>query len=186
MNVRNKAKSEQEEPDWEEIEKHLSEFPELSSEQREQIEKNAALQRMLRLASEGKWEEFTREWDAQKRTFQLEEELSKQAIRKFHYLGWQQAIQATGERDDSSLPFRLGMLYRLLNPQDGIESALAPAIVAMNDLTTECVRRASMTDALPVRDLELNHAMKAALVLSELSKAFDNHRHRLAQQKKAK
>ena len=47
---------------------------------------------------------------------------------------------------------------------------------SLTEATLECFRRASGSDALPARNLELGYAMKGALVLSALAKAYDSHR----------
>jgi hypothetical protein len=81
-----------------------------------------------------------------------------------------------GEGEGLTEAFDAAFLYALLGPQDGVESALARLIVALTSTTMECLRRASTSDALPVRDLELNCALKGALVMSTLTKALDHHR----------
>jgi hypothetical protein len=97
------------------------------------------------------------------------------ALKKFHELAWQQAEQSSGPAAPGRA-FRIALLYKQLDPQDGVESALAPVIVPLAEMTMECLRRASASEALPVRGLELNHAFKGALVLSALTKAWDSHR----------
>ena len=172
-----------EEVDWEEIEKEIetypSDYPELCPKAREHVRREATLQRMLRFSSEGNWEEFNKEWEGlpaqEKRKFN--KELNDTATREFHFLAFKQVLESTGQGEKRGGAFRTMVLYRHLNPQDGVESALARVIVALTDTTMECVRRASTSDALPVRDLELNYAMKGALVMAALTKAFDNYRY---------
>ena len=72
--------------------------------------------------------------------------------------------------------FLVSALYQQLDPQDAIESALAQTIVALNNTTMDCARRASVSVTLPVRALELTYATRCALILPQLTKAFDTHR----------
>jgi hypothetical protein len=172
-----------EEVDWEEIEKEIetypSDYPELCPKAREYVRTEATLQRMRRFSSEGKWEEFNKELEGlpaqEKRKFN--KELKNKATREFHFLAIKQVLESTGQGEKRGGALSTMVLYRHLNPQDGVESALVRVIVALTDTTMECVRRASTSDALPVRELELNYAMKGAVVLAALTKAFDNHRY---------
>ena len=169
--------------DWEEIEKeiekHTSKYPELCPEALERVRKEATLQRMLRFSSEGNWERFKTEFEGlpleEKKKFN--KELNRAAMRKFHLLACEQVLGSPGQDEKREGAFSTGVLYKHLNPQDGVELVLARVIVALTDTTMECVRRASVSDALPARDLELNYATKGALIIAALTKAFDNHRH---------
>ena len=165
--------------DWEEIEKHISKYPELCPEARERVRKEATLQRMLRFSSEGNWERFKTEFEGlpleEKKKFN--KELNRAAMRKFHLLACEQVLGSPAQDEKREGAFSTGVLYKHLNPQDGVELVLARVIVALTDTTMECVRRASVSDALPARDLELNYATKGALIIAALTKAFDNHRH---------
>ena len=113
--------------DWEEIEKeiekHPSDYPELRPEHRERIQKEATLLRMLRFLSEENWEEFEKEWEGlpaqEKRKFN--KELNDTATREFHLLAREQVLESTGEDEKRGGAFRTGMLYKHLNPQDGVE-----------------------------------------------------------------
>ena len=181
-----------EEVDWEEIEKeiekHPSAYSELCPEVREHVQKEATLQRMLRFASEGNWGEFKKEWDGlpaqEKRKFN--KNLNDTATREFHFLAYQQILESTGQEKRGGGAFSAGVLYKHLNPQDGVESVYAPLIVALRDTAMDCLRRASTSDAPPVRDVELNFAIKASLVVAALTKAFDNHREQIHRPKKTK
>ena len=181
-----------EEVDWEEIEKeiekHPSDYPELCSEAREHVRREATLQRMRRFASEGNWERFKTEFEElpieEKNEF--DQELYSAAMRKFHLGAWQEVLDSTGRDKKGREAFSTALLYQQLHPQDGVESACAQLIVATRDMTLECVRRASTSDALPVRDVELNYAMRGALVMAALIKVFDNHRELIHRPKKTK
>ena len=175
----------QTEPDWEEIEKHLSDYPELAP-YRERIQMEATAARMQRLLSEKNWAELKREWEKAPFKQELDQKLAIAATRQFHLAAVQQILESTGQGKKRGKALSVALLYNQLNPQDGIESALARAIAALPDTILECLRRGSISDASPVRDLELNHATKFALVLSALTKAFDGHRDRLYQPKKSK
>ena len=139
---------------------------------------------MLRFAAEENWEEFKKELDDLQLTPKEEQELANEALRKFHWLAWQQALPS--EKAPAGSHFRVALLYKQLDPQDGIQSALARVIVAFTETTNDCLRRASASDALPVRDLEHNVATKGALVLSALTKAWDSHREHMGHSKKGK
>ena len=54
------AEEQEFEPDWEEIEQNLADYPDLL-EYEKKIRRKAALQRMLRFASEQNWEAFQQE-----------------------------------------------------------------------------------------------------------------------------
>ena len=176
--------------DWEEIEKeiekHPSEYPELCPEALERVQKEATLQRMLRFSSEGNWERFKTEFEGlpleEKEKFN--KEVNRAATREFHRLAREQVLESTGQDEKRGGAFRTGVLYKRLNPKDGVESVLARMIVALTDTTMECVRRASVSDALPARDLELGYAMKGALIMSALIKAWDYHREPIRHPKK--
>ena len=105
-------------------------------------------------------------------------------MQELHLLACEQVLKSTGRDEKREGAFSTGVLYKHLNPQDGVESALARVIVALTDTTMECVRRASVSDALPVRDLELGYAMKGALIMSALTKAWDYHREPIRHPKK--
>ena len=141
---------------------------------------------MLRFASKGNWEEFEKEWeglpDQEKEKFN--KELNDAATREFHFLARQQILELTGQEKKRGGAFSAGVLYKHLNPEDGVELVLARMIVALTDMTMECVRRASVSDALPARNLELNYAMKGALIISALTKAWDHHREPIPQPKR--
>jgi hypothetical protein len=172
------------EPDWEEVEKHLADWPELA-EHEAKIRREATFQRILRFASEENWEKFKKEFESLQLTAQENEELADQAFKRFHRLAWQQALHSSGQAAPES-PFRIALLYKQLNPQDGVESALTRVIVALSETTMDCFRRASVSDAPPVRDIELKHATRGALVLAALTEAFDGHRERFLHPKKIK
>jgi hypothetical protein len=141
-----------------------------------------ALQRLAKYAVEGDWEGMRKEVRNMQLTAEEEKEVDRQAGDIFHRLACEQARDATGQATLERL-FRVAYLYGQLNPQDGIDAALARVIPTLTETTMECFRRASVVEALPVRDLELNHA-KLALVLSALTRAWDNHRQQGCSRKK--
>jgi hypothetical protein len=159
------------EPDWEDIEKNLADYPELAeyeeeirkraalqrlfrfaveenwttfqtelaehpdpAEHQEDIRKEAKLERMLRFASEENWEKFKEELQSLRLTAKEDEELASVAFKKFHELAWQQADQSSGSAAPGRA-FRVALLYKQLNPQDGIESALG---LSLAEMTMEC------------------------------------------------
>ena len=96
------------EVDWEEIEKHLSDDPELAeeikkdlsdypelSEYRELIRQKATLQRMRRFSSEGNWERFKTEVEGLplKEQKEFDKELISALMRKFHLGAWQEVLE---------------------------------------------------------------------------------------------
>jgi hypothetical protein len=168
--------------DWEKIEKHLD-IPELSKH-RERIKRKASQVRLWRLMSEGKWDEFAREWDNSPDKKSLDKKLNAAVDREFHNASWQKVVEASGQGKKCGVALRIASLYKRLDPQDGVESALAPVMISLTEVITECFRRASISSASEVRDIELNHAAKGALVLAALTKAFDSHRERFCFPKK--
>ena len=54
------AEEQEFEPDWEEIEQNLADYPGLADYE-DKVRRQAALQRMLRFASEENWEAFSNE-----------------------------------------------------------------------------------------------------------------------------
>jgi len=161
-------------PDWEEVEKWLPDYPELA-EHEAKIRREATFQRILRFASEENWEKYHTELEGLQLTPKESKVLAEAAFKALHRLAWQQASHSSGQVTPES-PFRIGLLYKQLNPQDGVESALTRVMVALTEATMDCFSRASESDAPPVRDIELRHAMRGALDLAALTKAFDSHR----------
>ena len=153
---------------------------------RQIIQREVTFMRMQRLASEGKWEELAKEYQGLRLAAQEEQEVDAEALREFHNLVWQQALRSTGREGELTEAFRVCFLYNQLDPRDGVDAALAGLIIALTNTTMECFRRASVSDALPVRDLELNYAMKGTLITSALTKALDNHRERSRHPKKTR
>jgi len=209
------------EPDWEEIEESLAADPKLAEEVRQDlagypeladyeqtIRRKAALQRMLRFASERDWDAFRKEladhpdlkefeqnilregkyarmlrlhYEGNRDAFNKELEglqltraeeklLVHEVLKQFHRLSSHQAHHSP----ESS--FRVAVHYRQLNPQEGVEAALGRIIPELTEATMDCFRRASVSDASPVRNLELGYALRGALVLSALTRAYDRHR----------
>ena len=152
------------------------------TKEQERLRKRA-LQRMARFASEENWEELDQEVRDLQLTAEEEKEIDSQAIGQFHRLACQQARDSSGRATFENL-FRVAFLYGQLDPQDGVDSALARVIPTLAETTMECFRRASVAEALPVRDLELNYAIKGSLVLSALTKALDIHREHIGNSKK--
>ena len=66
-------------------------------------------------------------------------------------------------------------LYNSLNPRDGVDSMLAGLIVGLNHVTMDSIGIASR-NPLPVRDVNLRHAIKAVKVLAELTKLYESRR----------
>lgn len=172
--------------DWEEIEKEASAHPELSPEARKRIRREASSSRMLRFLSEGKSEEFKKEWEGSPDKDELDKRLNVLAEREFHLAAWRQILDSTGQGKKRGAAFRISMHYKQLNPRDGINSAHARLIVAMTETTMTCLHRASLLDASPARELELNYATKSALTLIALTRAFDSHREQIYNPKKTK
>jgi hypothetical protein len=114
------------EENWTAFQTELAEHPDLA-EHEENIRKEAKLDRLLRLMSEDNWEEFKEEFQDLRRTATEDKELASVALKKFHELAWQQADQSSGPAAPGRA-FRVALLYKQLNPQDGIESALGRVI----------------------------------------------------------
>jgi hypothetical protein len=68
-------------------------------------------------------------------------------------------------------------MHRRLSPQDPIESILGRLIIAVTNLSMDCLGRATQChNALPALDLNLKYGMKGAAVVAELVKVFDSRR----------
>ena len=76
---------------------------------------------------------------------------------------------------DSHPSIQDGALFATFLPNDGQESALARLMIAAMNTAMDCFARAN-SDAVEVRDLELNYAVKLSLAAAKLGKAFDQHR----------
>jgi hypothetical protein len=164
-------------------EQNSSDHDRRTKEQEKQ--RKRALQRLARYTFEDNWEDLETIVRDLQMTPEEEKESDSQATIKFHRLACQQARDSTGRATLERL-FRIFFLYSQLNPQDGIDAALARVIPTLTETTMECFRRASVAEALPVRDLELNYALKGSLVLAALAKAWDGHREHMASSKKKK
>jgi hypothetical protein len=66
-------------------------------------------------------------------------------------------------------------LYNSLNPRDGVDSMLAGLIVGLNHVTMDSIGIASR-NPLPVRDVNLRHAMTAVKVIADLTKLYESRR----------
>jgi hypothetical protein len=149
------------------------------------IHNSRVFQRLAKYILANDWEGLHKEVGNLKLTPEEEKEIDRQAATKFHRLACQQARGSIGQNSFESL-FRVAFLYNELSPRDGIEATLARVIPTLTETTMECVRRGSVAEALPIRDLEFNYATKMALVLAALTKAWDGHREHVASSKKKK
>lgn len=169
------------EKNWDAFAKELGEHPELV-EHEPSIRHEATLKRLQKAVSEGDWDAAGVEFDklsaAEKTAF------SEEVFKKLHWLAGQQAHHSTGQTESESF-FRAAIHYKQINPQDGIESALARPIVSLTEATMDCFRRASAAEAPPARNAELVLAMKGALILSALTKALDGHRDAVCKNERA-
>ena len=107
----------QTEPDWEEIEKHLSDYPELAP-YRERIQREATVARMQRLLFEKNWEELKKEWEAAPFRQELDQELDIAATREFHLTAVQQVLDSTGRGKKRGEALSVALLYKQLNPSN--------------------------------------------------------------------
>jgi hypothetical protein len=81
--------------------------------------------------------------------------------------------------EQQTLMMRLSISqYEQFAASDGVDSVLASLIVAVKNATMDCFIRATRSDSLPARELELKNGFKGASVLPELTKAFDERRGR--------
>jgi hypothetical protein len=69
-------------------------------------------------------------------------------------------------------------LYTQFDAADAVESVLARQAAGLNMMVMDCLQRASNTDSLIQRELELKYATKGAEVITRLVEAFDGHRGR--------
>jgi hypothetical protein len=176
------------EGNWEQVEQELSKIkdPSLGKEFRTKVRRAAGWQKIERLLAEGAdddklQEEFSalpppdreeREWKQK----MMKEESDRQTCL--------QALRSAGKAAPKVNPsFATIATYYQLEPFDGIESVLAQVIAAIRDMTMDCLERASNSQALPVRHLELNYATRGAIILPALTKALDSHRLRTEQLK---
>ena len=86
-----------------------------------------------------------------------------------------QAMPETSASSDSAPSFQAAAFLSTFLPSNGTELALSRLMVAATNAAMDCFARANTEDP-PVRDLELNHGAKLALVTAALSKALDHHR----------
>jgi hypothetical protein len=171
-------------PDWEEVEKWLPDQPELA-EHEAKIRRNATFQRILRLASEENSEQFHKEVEGLQLTAEEIQELSDRVYKEFDELAWQHTLHSCGQAAAEN-PFRIAILYKQFNPQDGVECVLTSTMIALSEATLDCSWRAFGSDAPQARDIELKHATRSALVLAALARTFDSHRERFVYPKKKK
>jgi hypothetical protein len=70
-------------------------------------------------------------------------------------------------------------LYAAIEPRDALESVLARLVVGVGNGVMDCLSRSARNgDCLESRDVNLRHAIKGSLAVSEMVKAIDNHRGR--------
>jgi hypothetical protein len=67
-------------------------------------------------------------------------------------------------------------LYHDFGAADAMDSVFARVTVGIGNMTMDCQARAARSNSLLQRELGLNFATKGALVLTELTKAFDGRR----------
>jgi hypothetical protein len=82
---------------------------------------------------------------------------------------------------ETQLEIKMGPIahYAAIEAEDGLESALARVIVGVTNGTMDCFGRAARNTEWPkAREVDLRYGIKGALALTELVKAFDNHRSR--------
>lgn len=70
-------------------------------------------------------------------------------------------------------------LYAAIEPRDALESILARMAVGLSNGIMDCLGRAARHgEWLKSRDVNLRHAIKGSLAVTEMVKAIDNHRGR--------
>ena len=70
-------------------------------------------------------------------------------------------------------------LYSAIEPRDALESVLARLVVGVGNGVMDCLSRSARNgDWLKSRDVNLRHAIKGSLAVTEMVKAIDNHRGR--------
>ena len=84
---------------------------------------------------------------------------------------------------DSSLGWQLRddavALYAAIEPRDALESVLARLVVGVSNGVMHCLSGAARNDdCQQSRDVNLRHAIKGSLAVTEMVKAIDNHRGR--------
>lgn len=68
-------------------------------------------------------------------------------------------------------------LYSSLSSKDPIDSMLARVMVAITNLTMECIARAESSSA-PSQEINLRYSIKGAVTLAQLTEAYDSRRGR--------
>ena len=135
------------ERDWDAFRKELADHPDLK-EFEQNILREGKYARMLRLHSEEIGTHLTKNLRGYNLLRAEEKLLVDEVLKQFHRLS---STRLT-TRPESS--FRVAVHYRQLNPQDGVEAALGRIIPELTEATMDCFRRASVSDASPVRNLE--------------------------------
>jgi hypothetical protein len=176
------------EGNWEQVEQELSKIkdPSLGKEFRTKVRRAAGWQKIERLLAEGAdddklQEEFSALPPADPEESEWIQKMMKEESDRQACL---QALRSAGKVAPKVNPsFATIATYYQLEPFDGIGSVLSQAITAMRNMTMDCLERASNSQALPVRALELNYATRGAIILPALTKALDSHRLRTEQLK---
>ena len=186
MSDRKKDKAEDNPLDWKEIEKRLSKVadPQRIQELRTNW-RNARLaeaaEKIEKLAEDGmlteRWPEIEQELEALPPPTAEESELGRKlAKEKIDEQSILQILQATGKCED--LPpethrvFATVGLYYLLASGEGLSLALSRVATGILNMTMDCITRANNSE-FPVRGIELNSAIKGAVVFGMLSKALN-------------
>jgi hypothetical protein len=76
---------------------------------------------------------------------------------------------------DVAPSFQAGAFLGTFQADDGTELALARLMVAATNAAMDCFARANAKE-IPVRDLELNYAIRLSLAVASLGRALDHHR----------
>ena len=87
-------------------------------------------------------------------------------------------LPGTSEQDKQLFLESTIALYLQFDATDAIETLLARIMVGMGNMTMDCLARSVVADTVVGRELELSYATRGALVVTELTKAFDGHRGR--------
>ena len=82
------------------------------------------------------------------------------------------------EQAEEALVESAEALYHDFHAADPIDSILATLMCGISSMTMDAISRGRRSPTLEQRDMELKSAARGALVIAELTKAFDRHRGR--------
>jgi hypothetical protein len=82
------------------------------------------------------------------------------------------------EQAEEALVESAEALYHDFHAADPIDSILATLMCGISSMTMDAISRGRRCQTLEQRDMELKSAARGALVIAELTKAFDRHRGR--------